>query len=1135
MSKEYFGMLKKELEKCYSIASNARKKGFDPSSNVEIKLTVDIASRVEGIVGPKGIEPIIRGMEKEGIDRIEMAFRIAKKIAKGEIITQSVEKNIEQAVRTAVAIITEGVLVAPTEGIAKVRILDNPDGSNYVAIYYAGPIRSAGGTASALSVVFTDVARTAAGIGDYRPTDSEIERYVEEVNLYEAREAHLQYKPKDDDIRTIVANCPVCINGNPTSEREVSVHKNLKRVETNRIRGGVPLVICEGIALKSAKLLRYTKSQKLKWNWLEKIIKIKVKEDKIEIKPGYTYLEGLVAGRPIISYPSFKGGFRLRYGKTRTNGLMAKSIHPATMILTNRFLAIGTQMKIERPGKGCVLTTADGIEPPVVRLDNGDVLKVKTVDEANKLSPFVEKILFLGDIVSTVGDFLKSNHPLVQPGYCEEWWEREVEVKSLQLPIFKNPADGFKFSLEHNVPLHPSYLFFWDSISFEQFLKLIEYLKHSIIKKRNPTDKILSELKLPLNENKEILEEILVEHRVKDDYIYIDGDSAYSLLKTLGLFDDDLDKLDFERILKIIEREKEEENFDKNEDKINILNILSILSGIKINAKGGTYIGSRMGRPEKAKERIMPGKPQVLFPTGSPKNRDLLKLYKNTDETNEGKLVSLTLARFKCKSCSNISMYRKCPICGGEGELQNICSKCGAIVSGKEHCNLPVKHYDRKTINISQLFNKCRKINGGILPSSIRGVKGLMNTNKIPERLEKGLFRAKHGVYVFRDGTSRFDATDVPLTHFKPNEIEITIQQAKKLGYTKDYLGNDLTDGEQIVPLNVQDIILSEFGINYFINVTKFIDDLLVNLYGLPAFYNIEKKEGLLGQLMVGLSPHTSAGVLCRIVGFTKASVGYAHPFFHTAKRRNCDADEDGIILLMDALINFSKHYLNEGRGGTMDTPIVLNMKLNPKEVDDEAFSIEMVSKYPLEFYEACKKNLAPYKVKIKKVEDVLDSEEQYGSIPFTLNCNDINEGNLRTNYVNLKSMSEKIQLEFKLEDKIKCVDARDASRRLILNHFIPDLYGNLRSYSRQKFRCVSCNTIYRRTPLSGKCNKCGGKLILTINEGGIKKYLELSLNMCKKYSLPKYLTQRIELVKKEIENIFKDEKIKQTGLSDFV
>ena len=70
---------------------------------------------------------------------------------------------------------------------------------------------------------------------------------------------------------------------------------------------------------------------------------------------------------------------------------------------------------------------------------------------------------------------------------------------------------------------------------------------------------------------------------------------------------------------------------------------------------------------------------------------------------------------------------------------------------------------------------------------------------------------------------------------------------------------------------------------------------------------------------------------------------------------------------------------------------------------------------------------------------------------------------------------------------------------------------------------------------MSGKCNICGGRLLLTINKGGIEKYLKISKNIVSRYSLPDYLKQRLDLLEKEISNIFEDEKIKQTGLADFL
>jgi DNA polymerase II large subunit len=338
-SEIYYDMLREELKRSYAIATNARKQGFDPTDEVEVKIAKDVAARVEGIVGPPGVEEVIRALEKNGMNREDIAFEVARKIAGGELIKGNKEILIEQAVRSALGIITEGVLVAPTEGIAKVKIKQNPDGSDYVAVYYAGPIRSAGGTAAAMSLMFADVARRVCGVGDYRATETQTMRYLEEVGLYESRVAHLQYMPPEEHMKIITSSCPVCIDGEPSEEIEVSTYRGVSGVETDRVRGGVPLVLCEGVAAKAAKLNKYSKKLKLGWDFLEKVIKVKTKQDKIEVKADNTYLEGLVAGRPVFSHPSIAGGFRLRYGRSETNSLMGKNIHPATMILLDNFLA----------------------------------------------------------------------------------------------------------------------------------------------------------------------------------------------------------------------------------------------------------------------------------------------------------------------------------------------------------------------------------------------------------------------------------------------------------------------------------------------------------------------------------------------------------------------------------------------------------------------------------------------------------------------------------------------------------------------------------------------------------------------------------------------------------------------------
>ena len=112
---------------------------------------------------------------------------------------------------------------------------------------------------------------------------------------------------------------------------------------------------------------------------------------------------------------------------------------------------------------------------------------------------------------------------------------------------------------------------------------------------------------------------------------------------------------------------------------------------------------------------------------------------------------------------------------------------------------------------------------------------------------------------------------------------------------------------------------------------------------------------------MVGLEPHTSAGTVGRIIGFSRTQGMFAHPLFHAAMRRNCDGDEACVILLMDALLNFSRSFLPDKRGSrTMDAPLVLTSILVPSEVDDEVHGMDIVWEYPLEMYEAASKQKLP-------------------------------------------------------------------------------------------------------------------------------------------------------------------------------
>ena len=67
--------------------------------------------------------------------------------------------------------------------------------------------------------------------------------------------------------------------------------------------------------------------------------------------------------------------------------------------------------------------------------------------------------------------------------------------------------------------------------------------------------------------------------------------------------------------------------------------------------------------------------------------------------------------------------------------------------------------------------------------------------------MEKGSLRAKNNVFTFKEGTIRHDSTDLPLTHFIPKEIGVTVPKLLEMGYTKDCYGEDIVSEDQIIEL----------------------------------------------------------------------------------------------------------------------------------------------------------------------------------------------------------------------------------------------------------------------------------------------------------------------------------------------
>ncbi len=689
---EYFLYLDKHVQEAYTIAERARKKGFDPELTVGIPLAKNMAERVEGIVSVaaaqlkgSGISQRIITLEKEmGTQNWKIAFIIALEVAQQKFCSfKDVRTAMEVGLRIGLAYITNGVVASPLEGFVRLELKKRNDtGKEYFALYFSGPIRSAGTTATCIFVAVADYVRVKMGYDPYDPTSHEIKRTFSELEYFHERIANLQYFPSERETEFITSHLPLQIDGDASEKIEVPNYKDLPRVSTNMLRNGFCLVNAEGLAQKFAKFWgKFSKWYKEfgmdHWIFLDDYVKLQkeikahgaVKKDaSVKIAPDYTYIKDIVGGRPILGHPLQRGSFRLHYGRTRTSGFSSDAIHPATMVITNNYLAIGTQLKTERPGKATTLTTCDRIEGPIVKLKDQSVRYIDTVEDAQKYVKDITEIIYLGDILINYGDFLNRGHILAPPGYCDEWWVRELEAQlppeeripytaMLHDPIRFIPscADALLLSQKYSIPLHPRYTYHWMDITYESLAVFLPWLHTGIRKEGNlifpytfTTD--------PAYSPKRTLELLGVPHRlIQNEYILIEGSWADAFCANVGMTTTVPDYV-----------------LDPHDT--NPLTFINKYSLAVLKDKSGIFIGTRMGRPEKAKIRKMTGSPHGLFPVGDEGGR--LRSFQSALE--KGK-VTAQFPLLYCPTCKDYSVYPQCPRCATATVQHQYCKQCGIV------------------------------------------------------------------------------------------------------------------------------------------------------------------------------------------------------------------------------------------------------------------------------------------------------------------------------------------------------------------------------------------------------------------------------------------------------------------------
>jgi len=1105
---EYYSKLSKETYHIFEKAAKAKSTLVDSSGIIEPKIAFDLADRVAKMHDIDIVEPLRELLKTHGKEL--SALILSKDIALGKYIqpNSSLEERLESAVRVGLAIVTEGVTIAPLQGISEVKIKKNKDGSEYLSISIAGPMRSAGGTESAVTMLIADHVRKIANLAKYQANsfDDETGRFVEELRIYEREVGSFQFHVLDEDIIKTISNLPVELDGVDTDPYEVLNHKNMTRIKTDRVRGGALRILNDGLIGRSKKLVKRIELYNLDgWDWLNDL-RGAIQTENDQGEAAAKRMSDVITGRSVLSMANKLGGFRLRYGRACNTGFAAVGFHPVIAEILNHTIVVGTQVKLNMPGKGATVAFVDSIETPIVRLKNGDVVKIKDVSHGISIKNNIEKILHLGDILISFGDFLENNARLVPSGFVEEFWSEELR-KIIKEGKFQNEFitqflektptfdEALDLSLKFKIPLHPKYLYFWEQISLEEFYEILQ-----------PTTIQEKSIQYPIT-CKPILENLGVPHKIQDTSIVLEGIEA---------------KIFFNLLFRTPINKKES---------LPVPKIISQTSGIILRNKFSTSIGVRIGRPEKAAPRQMKPPVHVLFPVGQKggATRDLIKA------SNHPNFYTNIFNRI-CTKCNELSISIKCHKCNEKTSVAYVCPTCRNTLNSLfcEKCKKNTLTHFYQPFPLKNNLKTIQEKIGKRVQEPFKGVKELINQDRIAEPLEKGLIRQSYGLTVFKDGTVRLDVTNSPLTHFKPSWIGTSIQKLKELGYTHDLNGESLSNSNQFVELRMQDVIIPIESGKYLVKISKYIDDELNKFYGKPAFYNIKNIEELIGHLIIGLAPHTSVGIVGRIIGFSDTHVCFATPNWHSAKRRDADGDADSIMLLMDSLLNFSRQFLSDRIGGLMDAPLLIQPLVLPHESQPQAHNLEVTKFFPLSFFESTiSQQKASDVTSVEIIKSRLETKEQFYDYHFTHQTSKLTSSKSRSAYSTLGSMLDKFDMQIKNADLIDAVDTNEIVSNVISTHLIPDIMGNLRAYARQSFRCTACSRSYRRLPLLQHCI-CGNKLIQTITRGSVEKYLKFAKRLIEKYNMNTYQKGRIKALSDEIDLVFGKSDGDQALLTDY-
>jgi len=1073
--KEICSKFENDLKNEEKFIAEIKKNGLDASSQIECLFPNNIVERVEYFHKNNKISEFYR--ENIKLERINLLHKICELILRDDFdLNLSKIEKLNLGIVTSLAILVEGVSSSPEEGFLKAEEYKEND-KIFIRLCFGPAIRGAGGTAQGAIVIIADWLRRKLGYDDYFVLDEEISRYTLEIYAY-AKIHPRQRLPTSDEMKFIMTNLPIFIDGSPSEQIEVSSYKFTKRIKTARLRGGVCLIITEGLLLKYKKLEKYYQIFDLvkEWSWLAQLAPTYETNEKGSTEA--KYLQSIIAGRPLFSMTNSPGHLRISVGRSFNTGLGTAGVHPMVAKLS-KFLNVGTQLIIDSPGKALTIASVDTLAPPTVKLKNGDTVLLESPQIYYKVKDSIILILDYGEILISAGDFNQNKVPIPDLEISNNMYIFYCKKYNIIPDIdVLNEEKVFHECALYNIP-PPSRvtpLFYGGTV--KDFL---------ILKNNFNIEKPISNEILQALDNFAIL--YTLQKKENHNYVKFKFPLFFQSFMETSCLEND--------------------------------NMQNLISKCKLNfkSKGKNTIGVRMGRAEGSSQtKTDPAVHWLVY------SKDILASKHSLQKWMEDKdcIIKMRHIMFKCHICGICTIYSN--HCGAKGERIAVLKQRNSEVleyltynENKKSKLLSEKAFNEsvigKNIDIKQrVISGLRNMNT-ILDQNIKVGAGTEQKNFFLESFTKGYLRSKYNLFCTRDSTVRYTVSNSILTHASCKIINIDISLVKKLGYTVDIFGNKLETIDQIFELFPQDIVINHECAEYFLNVTKYLDDLLEIDYKSKKFYNCETIYDLIGLNFLGISPHTCVGIASRLIGFSNSNVLFAHYIFHTAKRRNADGDGDNIMLYLDCLLNFSYSYLKHGAGAKMNVPIFISRILDYNEIDDEAFSVDNYFYYSDEF-------IKNPKIKIENFEDIKNFKESH--FKFSDYTSNINAYDQQNSYKDLKVMREKIDLQLKFLKLLRGTDSKNVVEKIISNHLLPDMIGCSRTFLRQNLKCEKCFRKFEFPPLDGFCHFCKSGLRLTIYPNSVRKYIRIMKDLEKEYQINgSFISSKIMLITEELDTIF--------------